>query len=228
MHQWVCYSLRILCSSLITITSSLDGLLDTIPKCKMLLIVSHRQLTTRSSSSIILMITHASTKLIFRVVSWEVVQYFKVWMSVHIQNFTIETLYSQVPSIIISSTHLNIQVHSILVIRWSIQECVLLSQLTWLVVMEPAVFNTIEVNMRSLTGLVDSLMLQELLVKWIVESLGYSKTVPELKDLLVDSIEMIRVEQFGCKLIAMMLLESQEQFLEVALTLTNFMKFIFT
>lgn len=94
--------------------------------------------------------------------------------------------------------------------------------------MEPAVFNTIEVNMRSLTGLVDSLMLQELLVKWIVESLGYSKTVPELKDLLVDSIEMIRVEQFGCKLIAMMLLESQEQFLEVALTLTNFMKFIFT
>lgn len=82
--------------------------------------------------------------------------------------------------------------------------------------------------MRSLTGLVDSLMLQELLVKWIVESLGYSKTVPELKDLLVDSIEMIRVELFGCKLIAMMLLESQEQFLEVALTLTNFMKFIFT
>lgn len=94
--------------------------------------------------------------------------------------------------------------------------------------MELAVFNTTEVNMRSLTGSVDSLMLQELLVKWIVESLGYSKTVPELKDLLVDSIEMIRVELFGCKLIAMMLLESQEQFLEVALTLTNFMKFIFT
>lgn len=94
--------------------------------------------------------------------------------------------------------------------------------------MELAVFNTTEVNMRSLTGSVDSLMLQELLVKWIVESLGYSKTVPELKDLLVDSIEMIKVELFGCKLIAMMLLESQEQFLEVALTLTNFMKFIFT
>jgi len=90
------------------------------------------------------------------------------------------------------------------------------------------VFNTTEANKRKPIGLVDNQMLQEHLVRWTKVSLGCSRMVQLLKDLLVDSIETTREVLSGYKLIATMLLENLELFLEAAPTLTNYMKCIFT